>query len=166
MIPDNIKKEHILQAINEIDEKGIRKGRHSSTYDLDYKGKLYPPKLVISIANKFANDKELDSNSFYGGKGTPAFELLKKEGFEIVQKNDPIISVIANYKKYISETQLKDEVYKWELINEYKGRPNPQVTDFYQEVKEIKFQNMIYAMGMAVLHHLAKSKPETFYKSF
>ena len=40
------------------------------------------PSSEISIANKFANGEELDSHSFYGGKGTPAFELLKKEGFQ------------------------------------------------------------------------------------
>ena len=34
MIPDNITKEHLKKAIEEIDSVGIRKGRHSSTYDL------------------------------------------------------------------------------------------------------------------------------------
>ena len=36
MIPENITKEHIEKAIQEIDEKGTRKGRHSSTYIIDY----------------------------------------------------------------------------------------------------------------------------------
>ena len=31
---NEIKKERILAAIKEIDEKGIRSGRHSCTYDL------------------------------------------------------------------------------------------------------------------------------------
>lgn len=59
MIPDNITKEHIEKAIAEIDKKGVRKGRLSSTYDLVHNGKSYPPKLVISIANRFANEEEL-----------------------------------------------------------------------------------------------------------
>lgn len=86
MIPKNITKEHLIKAILEIDETGIRKGRHSSTYDIGYNGNLYPPKLVISIANRFANGVELDPNSFAGGKGTDAFKLLEKNGFIVNEK--------------------------------------------------------------------------------
>ena len=86
MIPINITKEHLEKAIQEIDEKGIRKGRHSSTYDLLFNGKLYPPKLVLSISNRFANGNELESFEFEGGKDTSAFKFLKNKGFQIVEK--------------------------------------------------------------------------------
>ncbi len=160
MILENITKEHIEKAILEIDEQGIRKKRHSSTYDLEFNGNLYPPKLVISIANKFANGAELDPQSFYGGKDTPAFELLKKEGFTIVPKNDPILKLIENYKVRILTTKLKDEIFKWESANEYKGRPNTDATDFFNEINSINFQHLVYAMGIAVIKQLAKEKPE------
>lgn len=156
-----IKKEHILAAIKEIEANPLlRKGRASSTYDLIYEGKDYPPKLVISIANRYATGIELDPNTFSGGLETPAFILLEKEGFEINKKTDPIKLLIDNYKKYIESSQLKDEVYKWELISEFKGRPNTDAKDFYQEIKSLKFKNLVYAMGIAVLNHLAKNKPE------
>lgn len=160
MIPNNIKKEHIEKAIQEIDKKGIRKGLHSSTYDLKFNNKLYPPKLVISIANKFATGEELSYKIFNGGKDTPAFELLKKEGFEIIQKTDPIKSLIEKYKTHITTTRLEDEIYKWELVNEFNGRPDTNVLDFYEEVKNINFKNLVYAMGIAVNKQLAKEKPE------
>ncbi|MDD9931152.1 MAG: hypothetical protein OXR70_04700, partial [Candidatus Marinimicrobia bacterium] len=48
MVPNNILKEHILSAIEEIERDGVHSGRQSSTYDLKYKGQLYPPKYVIS----------------------------------------------------------------------------------------------------------------------
>lgn len=160
MIPKNITKEHIEKAILEIDRNGVRKGRHSSTYDLLFNGKHYPPKLVISIANRFANGNELDPNDFAGGKDTSAFELLTNEGFEITQKTDPVKLLIENYKKYISKTQLQDEIYKWKLVKEYKGRPDITAIDFYKEIKEIKFNNLVYAMGIAVINQLAKEKPE------
>ncbi len=86
MIPSNITKEHLMKAIVEIDRNGIRSGRHSSTYDLVYNSKRYPPKLVISIANKFSNGEELDPNEFKGGGGTAAFNLLTKNGFRIERK--------------------------------------------------------------------------------
>lgn len=90
MIPQNIQKEHIEKAIEEIDRDGIRKGRHSSTYDVIYNGKSYPPKLIISIANKYANGSELDPNSFGGGKDTEAFKLLESNGFNIKEKSETL----------------------------------------------------------------------------
>ena len=86
MIPENILKQHILSAIEEIERDGVRSGRQSSTYDLKYNGKFYPPKLVVSLANKYANGEELDHNSFRGGLGTKAFTLLERYNFEIVTK--------------------------------------------------------------------------------
>jgi len=86
LIPENITREHLLKAIEEINNEGIRKGRQSSTYDLVFRDKKYPPKLVLSIANKHANGIELDYNSFWGGKDTPAFKMLEKHGFEIMKK--------------------------------------------------------------------------------
>ena len=160
MIPENITKEHLLAAIEAINETGIQKGRHSSTYDLIYNDNPYPPKLVISIANKFANGTELDANSFEGGKGTKAFDFLENEGFQIVLKKDPVKKLIEDYKRRISSSFLKDEVYKWELISQHKSRPNTSALDFYQEIKDIKFKNLVYAMGIAVIHQLAKERPE------
>ena len=90
---NTITKSHILSAIKEIDEQGIRNGRHSNTYDLIYDGKPYPPKLVISIANRYATGTELDSNEFYGGPNKPAFDLLLKEGFEIIKKGERISKI-------------------------------------------------------------------------
>ena len=86
MIPENITKEHLLKAIEEIDKEGIRLNRHSSTYDVIYNNNLYPPKLIISLANKFANGEELDHNSFTGGLDTEAFKILQKAGFVIKSK--------------------------------------------------------------------------------
>lgn len=100
---DKIKKEHLLAAIKEIrDNPLLRKGRASSTYDLIYDGKDYPPKLVISIANRYATGQELDPNIFTGGIDTPAFQLLEKEGFKIIKKdsvNDAIFNKKLNYKE-------------------------------------------------------------------
>jgi Cdc6-like AAA superfamily ATPase len=107
---NEIKKEHILAAIKEIDTQGIRSGRHSSTYDLIYEGKAYPPKLVITIANRYATGEELDSSIFSGGIDTPAFQLLEKEGFEIVNKAKETIKLI----------NVKEEFADWIISNDGK----------------------------------------------
>jgi len=112
MIPDNIKKEHIEKAIEEIDREGIRKGRHSSTYDLVYNGKTYPPKLIISIANKYANGLELDPNDFGGGKDTEAFKILESNGFTIKEKSETLTNdEIKKGIRLLCETSKEVEGY-------------------------------------------------------
>jgi len=80
MIPSNIRKEHILKAIEEIDSKGVPLDRRSRKYSLVIRGKEYPPKYVVALANKFANRRLLDSEEFSGGLETNSF--LKKMGFK------------------------------------------------------------------------------------
>ncbi|MEQ3691042.1 MAG: hypothetical protein ABNG98_05950, partial [Flavobacterium sp.] len=163
---NQITKEHILQAIQEIDKEGIRNGRHSSTYDLVFNDKSYPPKLVISIANRFATGVELDSSTFSGGIGTDAFKLIEKYGFKIFPKKDKITELISSYKEHIKETHLKDEKYKWELLEQYKGRPNLDSKDFINEIKGIKYNNLIYPMALAVLHNILNIDEEVIRSLF
>jgi hypothetical protein len=81
-IPENIGHEHITQAINEIDSNGIPKIRKSKTHFVIHNGKKYPPKYIISLANKFINGKELKSESFHTLRHAVPF--LKKKGFDVV----------------------------------------------------------------------------------
>lgn len=79
---------------------------------------------------------------------------------DLEQFHNSIMELIKDYKKLIAQTQLKDEVYKWELLSQYGGRPNLDAPDFYQEIKEVKFGNLLYNLATAVLNHIAKDKPE------
>ncbi|MGL5787082.1 MAG: hypothetical protein ACRCX4_09720 [Bacteroidales bacterium] len=79
MINRNVKKNHILKALNYIDQNGIPVRRNSTKFNLYYNDKLYPPKYVLSIATKVATGKELDSSEFKGGKETNNF--LREFGF-------------------------------------------------------------------------------------
>lgn len=83
----SISPENIRQAIEEINRDGIRLGRQSSTYDVLVDGKRYPPKYLLSLANKYATGQELDHNQFEGGENTPAFAFLRDNGYQIVPKN-------------------------------------------------------------------------------
>ena len=82
MIPENIKREHVIRAIQSVDISGIRKGRKSKKYFLLYNGKHYPPKYLISLANLYVNGIELPSSDFSGGNDTNNF--LRSLGFKIV----------------------------------------------------------------------------------
>ncbi len=81
MIPRNITREHILDAMAEIDAQGVLPHRHSTRYAVLHEGRLYPPKYVISVANRYANGEELPAVQFNGGAETNGFLALR--GFEI-----------------------------------------------------------------------------------
>jgi 5-methylcytosine-specific restriction enzyme B len=87
-IPNNIKREHLLEAIRRIDDEGIPKDGNSQYYDVLFRGKRYPPKLIVSYANYYTNGIELDRNSFSGGQNTPCFNLLQDNGFQIIRKGE------------------------------------------------------------------------------
>lgn len=82
MIPNNIQKEHIIKALEECDISGVPAGRGSRKFMLEYNGKHYHPKYIVSIANKYASGNELNSAEFHGGLETNTF--LKNIGFAIV----------------------------------------------------------------------------------
>ncbi len=80
-VSGNITREHILEAIKEMDSRGVPEGRSSRKFLLEFDGKEYPPKYVISLANKYANGHELDPSEFSGGNESN--EFLKSRGFTI-----------------------------------------------------------------------------------
>src|SRR3989339_945689 len=81
MIPRDITRGHILKAIEEIKRRGVPEGRSSRKFLLKFDGREYPPKYIISLANKYACGHELDSEEFSGGKESN--EFLKSRGFSI-----------------------------------------------------------------------------------
>ena len=89
MMPQNIRKEHIISAIDEIRNKGVPKGRDSRKYKLIFDGQLFPPKYVIALANKYANGEDLDPSVFNGGAETNSF--LESRGFTVVNVSSPEI---------------------------------------------------------------------------
>jgi hypothetical protein len=81
MIPKTILREHVLEALRQIDRNGVPVHRLSTKFSLAHGGKDYPPKYVISLAHRFAAGRELDSASFSGGEESNSF--LRALGFEI-----------------------------------------------------------------------------------
>ena len=78
--------------------------------------------------------------------------------------NKKLQELLSSYKSKIQETELKDERYKWEFVKTFKSRPNVDAENFTEEIKSIKFQNLLYAMSIAVINSIAKEKPEEFNK--
>ena len=115
-IPNNITAEHLRQAIARIDQEGIPADAHASTYDLVYDDNAYPPKLVLSWANLYANGEELDRSSFNGGKDTPCFQLLEREGFTIKTKDKQLPDFTAYQREdYVESVFGTPDFELWSL---------------------------------------------------
>ena len=84
-IPQNIRREHIIQAIEEIKKVRWPPRNNSTTYDLFYEGERYPPKIVVMYANKYANGELFDVSQFSGGEDTTN-KFFRARGFEILPK--------------------------------------------------------------------------------
>lgn len=82
MIPKNIKKDDIIKAIEEAKKVGVPEERGSKKYLLEFNGDHFPPKYIISLANRYVNGRKLDFSEFSGGKETNDF--LRAVGFNIV----------------------------------------------------------------------------------
>ena len=85
MIPNNITRDHILQALFDIDREGVPPHRKSTRYSLVENGRMYPPKYVITLSNRYANGQELSSFEFHGGP--EANDFIASRGFEIVDED-------------------------------------------------------------------------------
>lgn len=137
----------------------------STVHDLVYKGIKFPPKEVVRWAAKLAKLKDHESYTLSGGTNTN--EPLQKLGFTIVEKDKHFFSsLIEEYKSIININGLKNELYKWELVEKQKGRPNLDAANFTEEIKSIDFSNLVYGVGIAVIKHLAVAVPVEYKKCF
>lgn len=74
--------------------------------------------------------------------------------------------LIEKYKKHIAENGLSDELFKWEILEKYKGRPDINAIDFQNEIKNVEFKNLPYRLTVGVSNHIAREKPEEYRHCF
>lgn len=96
---------------------------------------------------------------------------IKPELVEAIEKSgilsyDPIQEMINSYKEHVKNGGLKDELYKWELVQKFKGRPDLNSVDFTDEIKSIDISNLAYRMTNAVAEEIASRSPLEYRKLF
>jgi len=100
------------------------------------------------------------------------YGIAIKEGIELISRlvgkeiEDPNLALIKKYKTIVKEHGLSDELYKWELAKRFKGHPDTGSDDFYQEIKSIDFQNLVYYNAIVVKNHIASKYPEEYRQCF
>ncbi len=161
-IPGNITRDHVLQAIEKIDGSNLELNA-PTRWNVEINGKKFPPKEVMRYAHEQMNGEKVWE--YGGGKATNSY--LEKMGFSISDKNeDPVKELIRSYKTHVRTNGLIGEVYKWQLLNRFKGRPDTNAANFYEEIKAIDFGNLIYPVGISVVHHIAKDRTEQYRDCF
>ena len=94
----------IVNAIRRIDENpNLKKNRNSSTYDLIFENKTYPPILVLSIANQLNGGKEIKLEDFNNNIEIP-FKILRDNGFEIIKKSDLPVNNKEEFKNWLTNS--------------------------------------------------------------
>jgi hypothetical protein len=88
---DRVTRADVLRAIREYDRMGPERffSRHgfapTTTYELAWEKRRYPPKAVLGTAYEFATGQRLQSSDFEGGK-TGAVRVLRELGFTVREK--------------------------------------------------------------------------------
>jgi hypothetical protein len=88
---NRVTRRDVLRAIREYDRLGAESflSEHgfgpTTTYDLVFDERRYPPKAVLGAAYEFATGQKLASGDFEGGK-SGAVGVLEKLGFDIEEK--------------------------------------------------------------------------------
>ncbi|WP_394173988.1 HNH endonuclease [Guptibacillus hwajinpoensis] len=129
-LPKNISKQHVLLAIQYIDEKGVPKKRLSTRFHLIYNGKLYPPKYVLSIANTYANGEELPPSFFSGGMETNS--MLSELGFEIKPTSKATENIVSSFSwTVLSETTAIKKMDRSTFLHNGTGIPR-EIRPFFE----------------------------------
>lgn len=87
----SVSREDVVRAIQEYDQLGPESfySKHgfgpTTTYDLVWDERRYPPKAILGTAYEFATGQRLASGDFEGGK-SGAVEVLGELGFSIEKK--------------------------------------------------------------------------------
>ena len=89
MVPwERVTRREVLRAIREYDRLGPDQffSEHgfapTTTYDLVWEERSYPPKAILGTAYEFATGQRLASGDFEGGK-TGAVRVLERLGFNV-----------------------------------------------------------------------------------
>lgn len=113
----NFTRDSLVKAIKKIDlNPELRNNRSSSTYDLIFEGKKYPPILVLSVANQIVGGKELLLADFNNNVEAP-FKILRDNGFEINMKEMNYYEELYNFLQQAKTENLKTSNYLKKYLN-------------------------------------------------
>jgi hypothetical protein len=92
-IPEGLTRDHVLQALADLDAGISHPFGDPTGYELIHNGKRYPPKPVIGLANRHLASHLLRPRHFSGGEAPgQANSVLRRLGFDVVRKYPTVVS--------------------------------------------------------------------------
>jgi hypothetical protein len=94
VIWNRVTRAEVLRALKDYDRLGPERlfSEHgfapTTTYELAWEKRHYPPKAILGTAYEFATGQRLGSSDFEGGK-TGAVRVLQQLGFTVHEKRRP-----------------------------------------------------------------------------
>ena len=176
-IPPGLKKEHVVQALNDLDG-GIDHPFGAPTgYELVHGGKRYAPKAVVGLACRYSIGRILTPDEFSGGEAPgQANFVLRQLGFTVVRKGEPaeeekpapkdwtqqeVGLIVADYFTMLEKELLGKEYSKTEhrrsLAPKLDGRSDPSI-----EYKHANISAVLTGLG---LPYVEGYKPRGNYQS-
>ena len=90
VIPRGISRADVLEAIRDLDQGATHRFGPSRKFDLVFKGRRYPPKVVLGLAARRLAGRALVPEDFTGGSASQCHAVLEDLGFQIEEKvSDP-----------------------------------------------------------------------------
>ncbi len=93
-------------------------------------------------------------------------ELVEALEMSGILSYDPVREMLNRYKELVKKGELKYELYKWELVQKFRGRPNVLAENFAEEIKSLDISNLAYRMTKAVMDRIADKNPDHYKASF
>ena len=118
---EEVTKEHVRLALEEIDREGVPEEAKSTGYDLFYEGKRYPPKLVVSLAVKHATGELSERSTFSGGEASPSFHLLRNLGFDVREKKGATGGIPELLNRFLQQASEEKGLGTKGYLKEYRG---------------------------------------------
>lgn len=88
-IPPGLTKDHVIQALTDLDNGVDHPFGNPTGYELVHGGKRYPPKAVVGLACRFHLGQVLQPEDFSGGEAPgQANFVLRKLGFTVIRKGE------------------------------------------------------------------------------
>ena len=113
-----------------------------------YKGRTYPPKLVLSWAYRYATGNELDRRSFEGGKNTPCFNCLQGLGFIIMPNNEHMELLYrkeVDYSMLLEGITVTNDIFPrfQEIYGDVEAGKQKKISvQIEQEIYSVEFRNV------------------------
>jgi 5-methylcytosine-specific restriction protein A len=159
-IPEEISKDHVLEAIKRLNAGYEHQFAESTGYDLLFEGKRYPPKAVVGIASEIVTGRSFSPYDFKGGLESKCFRLLGDLGFEIVPK---IVSDDSDQMRNWSREELKASVLAYlDLQRRMRLKEHVTKSSVYKNLAskfgrtpksiEYRMQNISYVLSLHGRH--------------